>query len=299
MAKQKQRWSIEEEEALSAGVERYGHGKWKHILSDPQFASTLVLRSNIDLKDKWRNMSVSGNGSSAKDRTRSLMKEGVSANRSLNSPEPLTAVVPFEFGATAEPSRGSQYTEASIDYKALILEALSSIEDPNGPDINAILNFIEDKYELPENFGTSVTTKLRRLVLTGVIRKVNKRYKLKRSSSGAGRQPKLVIPITAVPCNAAGTQPEDIIPNHFEKRKEEQKAPEKSVRAVPRETLEDAARVAAHAVAVAERVNDRTIRACEKVKTLSKILDEGSVMLALAKELHTICSKKKMVALKS
>lgn len=50
MAKQKQRWSIEEEEALSAGVERYGHGKWKHILSDPQFASTLVLRSNIDLK---------------------------------------------------------------------------------------------------------------------------------------------------------------------------------------------------------------------------------------------------------
>lgn len=118
---------------------------------------------------------------------------------------------------------------------------------------------------------------------------MNKRYKLKRSSSGAGRQPKLVIPITAVPCNAAGTQPEDIIPNHVEKRKEEQKAPEKSVRAVPRETLEDAARVAAHAVAVAERVNDRTIRACEKVKTLVKILDESSVMLALAKELHTIC----------
>lgn len=50
MVKQKQKWTREEEEALSAGVAKYGQGKWKVILTDPQFAPSLVIRSNIDLK---------------------------------------------------------------------------------------------------------------------------------------------------------------------------------------------------------------------------------------------------------
>lgn len=50
MGNQKLKWTQEEEEALIAGIEKYGAGKWKNILVDPQFAPLLTSRSNIDLK---------------------------------------------------------------------------------------------------------------------------------------------------------------------------------------------------------------------------------------------------------
>lgn len=50
MGIQKQKWRTEEEETLKAGVAKYGAGKWKHILTDPEFALFLTHRSNIDLK---------------------------------------------------------------------------------------------------------------------------------------------------------------------------------------------------------------------------------------------------------
>lgn len=50
MGIQKHKWSKEEEEALKAGVEKHGPGKWKTILTDPDFALALSNRSNIDLK---------------------------------------------------------------------------------------------------------------------------------------------------------------------------------------------------------------------------------------------------------
>lgn len=50
MGNQKQKWTAEEEEALLAGVGKHGPGKWKNILKDPEFAPSLVHRSNIDLK---------------------------------------------------------------------------------------------------------------------------------------------------------------------------------------------------------------------------------------------------------
>lgn len=50
MGNQKQKWTQDEEDALIAGVEKHGPGKWKNILKDPQFAPFLTSRSNIDLK---------------------------------------------------------------------------------------------------------------------------------------------------------------------------------------------------------------------------------------------------------
>eukprot|EP00850_Spirogloea_muscicola_P019911 SM000202S05882 [mRNA] locus=s202:198851:203326:+ [translate_table: standard] len=51
------RWSDEEEHALCSGVQQYGEGKWKRILADPRLGRTLLGRTNVDLKDKWRTMS--------------------------------------------------------------------------------------------------------------------------------------------------------------------------------------------------------------------------------------------------
>ncbi|KAL8256689.1 hypothetical protein R6Q59_028730 [Mikania micrantha] len=57
MGKRRNRWTPEEETALVAGVNKHGPGKWKDILADEAFAPSLINRSNVDLKDKWRNLS--------------------------------------------------------------------------------------------------------------------------------------------------------------------------------------------------------------------------------------------------
>lgn len=50
MGAPKQKWTSEEEEALRAGVDKHGAGKWRTIQKDPEFSHLLATRSNIDLK---------------------------------------------------------------------------------------------------------------------------------------------------------------------------------------------------------------------------------------------------------
>eukprot|EP00873_Tetraselmis_striata_P010869 jgi/Tetstr1/431133/TSEL_020847.t1 len=56
MGAPKQKWTEEEEAALRAGVVKYGVGKWRAIQKDPGFKTALSSRTNVDLKDKWRNL---------------------------------------------------------------------------------------------------------------------------------------------------------------------------------------------------------------------------------------------------
>ncbi|XP_063938185.1 telomere repeat-binding factor 1-like [Daucus carota subsp. sativus] len=44
-------WSDEEEAAIKDGVSKHGVGKWRIILNDPEFSTTLKLRTNVDLKE--------------------------------------------------------------------------------------------------------------------------------------------------------------------------------------------------------------------------------------------------------
>ncbi|XP_057444762.1 telomere repeat-binding factor 5-like [Lotus japonicus] len=86
MGNQKQKWTAEEEDALHCGVQKYGAGKWKNILRDPEFAPSLTSRSNIDLKDKWRNLNVvTGQGSNIKSRT---LKHKLPAPTAVTTPDP-------------------------------------------------------------------------------------------------------------------------------------------------------------------------------------------------------------------
>lgn len=50
MGAPKQKWTSEEEDALRAGVDKHGPGKWRTIQKDPEFSHLLATRSNIDLK---------------------------------------------------------------------------------------------------------------------------------------------------------------------------------------------------------------------------------------------------------
>ncbi|CAH1422815.1 unnamed protein product [Lactuca virosa] len=104
-------WTLEEESALLAGVAKHGAGKWKTILTDEEFAPRLVNRSNVDLKDKWRNLSYHVSSSAW--------------------PAP-------------ESSSDNNYKETGPWYHDMILEALSSVENPDGIDINSIHSYIEN-----------------------------------------------------------------------------------------------------------------------------------------------------------
>lgn len=50
--RRKVEWTGEEIENLKKGVEMFGVGKWKKILETFPFNG----RTNVDLKDKWRNL---------------------------------------------------------------------------------------------------------------------------------------------------------------------------------------------------------------------------------------------------
>ncbi|XP_051132133.1 uncharacterized protein LOC127252129 isoform X2 [Andrographis paniculata] len=52
------KWSLFEEDALRAGVQKYGKGSWKVILT--AYHDEFEDRTEIDLKDKWRNMTRHG-----------------------------------------------------------------------------------------------------------------------------------------------------------------------------------------------------------------------------------------------
>ncbi len=46
-------WTVDEEELLYQGVLQYGEGTWS-VIRDKWFCGR--ERSNVDIKDKWRNM---------------------------------------------------------------------------------------------------------------------------------------------------------------------------------------------------------------------------------------------------
>ncbi|CAN1141858.1 Single myb histone 5 [Linum perenne] len=53
--RRKRKWSSEEEAALKNGIKEFGAGFWKEILNSRR--DEFNERTEVDLKDKWRNMS--------------------------------------------------------------------------------------------------------------------------------------------------------------------------------------------------------------------------------------------------
>ena len=53
-------FSFEEEEAILAGYDKWGPQNWEQIRTDPEFSEILKARTNVDLKDKFRNLLKKG-----------------------------------------------------------------------------------------------------------------------------------------------------------------------------------------------------------------------------------------------
>ncbi|KAL9233521.1 hypothetical protein vseg_008507 [Gypsophila vaccaria] len=54
--RERKRWTLTEEDALREAVLKYGRGNWKFMLLDAKYAEVFKCRTEVDLKDKWRNM---------------------------------------------------------------------------------------------------------------------------------------------------------------------------------------------------------------------------------------------------
>lgn len=159
MGAPKQKWTSEEEEALRRGVLKHGAGKWRTIQKDPEFSPVLSSRSNIDLKDKWRNLSFSASGLGSRDKQRVPRPKAPSSSPSP-SPQLLLLSAPNNVAEASPPedcekSPQDDKTPSPKLYSSMILEALDELKEPNGSEVATICNFIEiDKsYKLTDSYA--------------------------------------------------------------------------------------------------------------------------------------------------
>ncbi|KAJ8448160.1 hypothetical protein Cgig2_031884 [Carnegiea gigantea] len=198
MGAPKQKWTAEEEAALKAGVVKHGPGKWRTILKDPEFSGILYLRSNVDLKDKWRNMSVMTNGFGGRDKSRMTLKRlpvqaapakletppkqeetttTTSVSDAPQSDEEMVDVKPL--AASSAPMQIDTAPKRSIvRLDNLILEAITNLKEPGGSNKTAIASYIEDQYWAPPDFKRVLSAKLKFLTSSGKLVKVKRNYRI-------------------------------------------------------------------------------------------------------------------------
>ncbi|XP_057492316.1 telomere repeat-binding factor 1-like [Actinidia eriantha] len=178
MGAPKQKWTSEEEAALKAGVTKYGAGKWSTILKDPEFSILLYSRSNVDLKDKWRNMNVAANGWGSRSRVRVASKSNQQIVK--DDDKALSTVSQSDTDIVdAQPLAGSNGTSENASSKKpiprldnLILEAITNLKEPRGSSRAAIAIYIEERYLAPENLERLLAATLKLLTENGKLVKV-------------------------------------------------------------------------------------------------------------------------------
>jgi len=197
MGAPKQRWTSEEEAALKAGVAKHGPGRWRPLLRDPDFSAVLRLRSNVDLKDKWRNLSVTAGGYGSREKARMALKQGKRVPKVITEPMEVdtnnldnahTTVINAQPLAMAdEPKQVECSPEKSVArLDDLILEAIKKLKESSGSNKATIATYIEEQYWPPTDFQRLLSTKLKALVATGKLMKVNQKYRIAPSSGSVG-----------------------------------------------------------------------------------------------------------------
>ncbi|WVY93270.1 hypothetical protein V8G54_032358, partial [Vigna mungo] len=177
MGAPKQKWTAEEEAALKAGVIKHGVGKWRTILKDPEFNNVLYLRSNVDLKDKWRNLSVMANGWSSREKSRLAVRRvhhtpkqdehSMSITPVAPSDEDIVDVKPLQISRDTVHILGPKRSNLSLD--KLIMEAITSLKENGGSNKTAIAAFIEDQYWALPDLKRMLSAKLKFLTASGKL----------------------------------------------------------------------------------------------------------------------------------
>lgn len=184
-SEKKMKWAAEEEEALRAGVARYGQGRWKTILRDPTLSPSLSHRTNVHLKDKWRNIMKDRTKTSGTDILINEENRGPAAladnadENDISQREKEAALADNADKSVVSPQEAEaaladntdkivvspQETKATPPYKTLILKAILSTKDPKGSEISAIVKFIKVSSCSIFSFATYMTNLLRSIPL--------------------------------------------------------------------------------------------------------------------------------------
>lgn len=186
MGAPKQKWTAEEEAALKAGVRKHGTGKWRTILSDPEFSDVLRLRSNVDLKDKWRNINATAIWGSRQKAKIALKRAQLTGNPDDSFMAPRLLPGPGNGIVDAKPLAVVGAPQSDVSKKPitrmdnLILEAINSLKEPGGSERASITAYIEDQYMAPSNLKKLLGTKLKLMVENGTLTKINHKYKIPR-----------------------------------------------------------------------------------------------------------------------
>uniref|UniRef100_A0ACD5YK60 Uncharacterized protein n=1 Tax=Avena sativa TaxID=4498 RepID=A0ACD5YK60_AVESA len=199
MGAPKQKWTAEEEAALKAGIGKHGTGKWRTILKDPEFSNILRYRSNVDLKDKWRNMNVTVNASGSREKVRATPTPAAKKLRSAPKQESQSMVAVTSDGDddVADTTPLATISAASKSLSRLdniILEAVKTLNEPTGSYKTGVANYIEEQYWPPADFDHVLSSKLNELTASGKLIKVNRKYRIAPSSSLLeGRSSKMLL----------------------------------------------------------------------------------------------------------
>ncbi|KAI3451915.1 hypothetical protein Pfo_008580 [Paulownia fortunei] len=203
MGAPKQKWTSEEEAALKAGIHKYGIGKWSTILKDPEFSTVLRSRSNVDLKDKWRNLNCMANGLGSRHRARVSSKSNQltakqdedTTVRSMMVEKDSEVLDVTSLAASTEKSQvtGSRRQISRLD--DLILEAITKLKEPRGSSRPAIAQYIEELYSAPPDFERILAANLKILTENGRLIKVKHQYRIapRSISFAAGKESQLLL----------------------------------------------------------------------------------------------------------
>ncbi|KAJ7535166.1 hypothetical protein O6H91_12G021700 [Diphasiastrum complanatum] len=181
MGAPKQKWTPEEEAALRAGVEKYGPGKWRAIQKDSKLGPCLVSRSNVDLKDKWRNMngSPNGHGHSRARKVKKLMEAIPVKPLAIMPAEEEADTAPVISEVEAASANRTERRSLGARYDELVVQAILTLKEPNGSSISEIAGYIEERRRVPSKFRRLLTSKVKSLALQGKLIKVGKNFKVK------------------------------------------------------------------------------------------------------------------------
>ncbi|GFP90295.1 telomere repeat-binding factor 1 [Phtheirospermum japonicum] len=209
MGAPKQKWTSEEEAALKAGIRKYGIGKWSTILKDPEFSHILRARSNVDLKDKYRNLNCMVLGSRQKTKTSNRSNqltikqdENTSVRSEIIEKESdvtslaVSCEISQGAGSRKPISRmrdlGSSGNDCRID--DVILEAITKLKEPRGSNRSSIAQYINEHYLASPDLEKILAANLKTLTENRRLIKVKNQYRIapKSVTFSVGKEPKLL-----------------------------------------------------------------------------------------------------------
>lgn len=246
----KTKWTPEEEAALRLGVAKYGPGKWRLIQRDPEYGPALTQRSNVDLKDKWRNLHPDYADAKAKKAA------AVGDERPAGHARVSGGAGPSGSAKPAKP-RASRNK-----YEDWISAAVWTLREKNGSSIISIQKKIEEMQNVDANAQSLrrvLQQRIKQMEAAGKLLKVKQSYKLadgitppsstlgSGGSSGGAKGTKQTVPIAGTKREGGADVPLFLINGQ-------------------KLTAEEAAREAERAVQEAERAAEEAERAAREAE---------------------------------